>query len=66
VSAASATAAVAVAVISDGWPERLLAALTVGLLIHLGVTLLMVARRVFLLTGARLNEARTAGDRREA
>jgi Na+/proline symporter len=66
VSAATATAALAVAVTSDGWPERLLAALTVGLLIHLGVTLLLVARRVFLLTRARLNEARTAGDRGEA
>lgn len=66
VSAATATAALAVAVSSDGWQERLLAAVTVGLLVHLGVTLLLVAQRVFLLTRAKLNEARTSGDREEA
>lgn len=66
VSAATATAALAVAVTSDGWQERLLGAVTIGLLVHLAATMLMVARRVFLLTSSRLNEARTGSDREEA
>jgi hypothetical protein len=38
------------AVAEAGWPERLLAGLSIGLLGHLALTLLMVLRRVFLLS----------------
>ncbi len=62
-SAVVATAALMVAITSEGWQERVLAGGTVGLLVHLGMTLLLVARRVFLLTRTKLNDARTAGDR---
>lgn len=59
VSAVTASAALAVAITQRGWQERLLAATTVAFLLHLAATLLLVSRRVFLLTTERLNAART-------
>lgn len=59
ISAATASGALGVAITSRGWQEHLLAAITVALLLHLAATLLLVARRVFLLTKERLNTART-------
>ncbi len=59
ISATTASAALAVVISQKGWPEHLLAAITVTLLVHLAFTLLLVARRVFLLTRERLNAART-------
>lgn len=56
-------AALAVGITQQGWQERVLAALVVGLLAHLATTLLLVAVRVYLLTRARLNRARTGRDR---
>lgn len=59
----TAAAALAVGISTSGWLERVSAALTVALLAHLAATLLLVAARVFLLTRARLNAARTGKDR---
>jgi hypothetical protein len=59
VAALTATGGLVAAIATSGWQDRLVASLVVGLLVHLGTTLLMVTRRVFLLTRARLNAART-------
>jgi hypothetical protein len=61
VSAAAAVAALAAAITTNGAGERITVALTAGLFAHLGTTMLLVLRRVFLLTRQRLTEARTGG-----
>jgi hypothetical protein len=66
VAAIAAAACLAVAITSTGWQERVLAATVVTLLVHLGTTLLMVARRTYLLTAERLLRARTGVDRDSA
>ena len=63
VAAATSAVALAAGVSNAGWPERALATVTVALLAHLATTLLLVATRVYLLTRARLNAARTGRDR---
>lgn len=63
VAAATSAAALAVGVSNAGWPERTFAAIAIGFLAHLATTLLLVATRVFYLTRARLNAARTGRDR---
>jgi hypothetical protein len=65
VAAVTACLSLGVAVTSAGWEERLLGALTLGMLAHLGTTLMMVTRRVYLLTVRRLSDVRT-GVHREA
>lgn len=62
VAAMTSAAALAVGISDSGWMERASAAVTVALLAHLATTLLLVATRVFLLTRARLNSARTGKD----
>jgi len=59
VAAVAATTSLGATISSKGWQERLLAAIAVALLVHLGTTLRMVTRRVFLLTKSRLHDART-------
>lgn len=52
-----------VGILSAGWGERILVAITVTLLTHLVVTILFVSIRVFLLTRARTVRARTGRKR---
>lgn len=59
VSALASASALAVAISSKGLAEHILAGAAIALFAHLATTLLLVARRVFLLTVARLNDART-------
>lgn len=67
ISAATAVAALLASITSSGGPEQIAVVLTLILLSHLGTTLLLVVRRVFLLTVERLNDARTgASNRRSA
>lgn len=47
------------AVTSSAWLERTLTAVSSGFLVHFALTVLMVMRRVFLLSVGRVNEART-------
>src|SRR5206468_11778177 len=66
VSAVAGVSALAVSITSSGWQEHALAAMTVAVFVHLGTTLLLVSRRVFLLTVTKLNAARTDHADRDA
>ena len=59
VAAATASLALFVEASNVAWLERPLAAITVGLLVHLASTFLLVTNRLFLLTITQLNTART-------
>lgn len=59
VSAATAAAALTATVARSGLAERSTSAITLALLTHLAVVLLVVLVRTFLLTIARLRDART-------
>lgn len=59
VSAVSAMIALATGFLSSGWPERLLVGILTILLAHLVMTMMLVMTRVFLLTRAQLNNARS-------
>ena len=59
VSATSAIVALAAGFVNGGWPERLLVGTLAILLSHLAVTMMLVMTRVYLLTKAQLNNART-------
>lgn len=59
VSIISAAVLIAAAVSVDGVGETAIVAVAIGLLVHLGLTLLMILRRVFLLSQMRLLAART-------
>lgn len=63
VSAVSAMAALAAGFVNGGWPERLLVGFLAILLSHLLVTMMLVMTRVYLLTKAQLNNARTGSSR---
>lgn len=53
-------------VVMSGWPEGVAAGLAVASLVHLSTTLLLVLRRVFLLTRARLYLSGTGSERRRS
>ncbi|HEC09681.1 MAG TPA: hypothetical protein ENI86_08970 [Acidimicrobiales bacterium] len=59
VAALTLVAAFGASIAQDGWAETFLTSATVVLLLHLATTLLLVFRRVFLFTRARLVAART-------
>lgn len=59
VAAATTGLTLALTISSFGWQTRLATAATVAALAHLAMTMLLVLRRVFLLTRARLTDIRT-------
>lgn len=66
VASGSAVAGLASSITRTGSPEIISVATTAALLTHLATTLLLVLRRVFLLTTERLNEARTGSSGRRS
>jgi hypothetical protein len=63
IAALTAVGALAAVARGKGWESLATAAFVLALLVHLGTTLLMVLRRVFLLSRARLLTARTGSER---
>lgn len=59
IAALAAVAAFLAGITEDGWPERVLVCISAVVTVHFAVTLMLVMARVFLLTRARLNIART-------
>ena len=63
VSAMSAVTALTAGFLNGGWPERIMVGALALMLSHLVVTMMLVMTRVFLLTRAQLNDARTGSSR---
>lgn len=63
VSGVSAILALAAGFLGGGWPERLMVGALTILLTHLVVTMTLLMTRVFLLTRAQLNNARSGSSR---
>ena len=66
ISVIAAAVAIVCIIATAGLAERLLASILAIIMAHMGSTILLVGRRVFLLTRARLIDARTGEELRDS